>query len=248
MIEIPFYSILDKQRWARAEADVHGALRRQGTGRNSPCPCGSGKKLKNCCGLALSSPPQRWLDGRGELQAGIAQELSVEQRRDALHVARMVGALLLLQGGGTLPDTGRTATEWAALAGVLRLEPQDPGPHREALRRILALPHDLCLDYRRVVYDLVLLSRKLGDLEAAIEAQRWWVEFLEDFGKLFGPRLEAVEALHVLLVEASRAHATEESRRELIQSILGEPQPNRTALYEKLRPKDPGEAPHGHLA
>jgi uncharacterized protein len=26
-------------------------------GRNDPCPCGSGKKLKKCCGLISDAPP-----------------------------------------------------------------------------------------------------------------------------------------------------------------------------------------------
>jgi len=29
------------------------------TGRNDPCPCGSGKKFKRCCaGLSLAPPPE----------------------------------------------------------------------------------------------------------------------------------------------------------------------------------------------
>ena len=37
----------------RAKAAVEEALREQmfrKTGRNDPCPCGSGKKFKKCCG------------------------------------------------------------------------------------------------------------------------------------------------------------------------------------------------------
>jgi uncharacterized protein len=36
-------------RWA-AEMDAGG--RKQKTGRNDPCPCGSGKKFKHCCGAS----------------------------------------------------------------------------------------------------------------------------------------------------------------------------------------------------
>jgi uncharacterized protein YecA (UPF0149 family) len=37
---------------ARREADDHGQEppARQTIGRNDPCPCGSGKKFKKCCG------------------------------------------------------------------------------------------------------------------------------------------------------------------------------------------------------
>ena len=35
-----------------ANADVDRTVRNEGpkVGRNDPCPCGSGKKYKNCCG------------------------------------------------------------------------------------------------------------------------------------------------------------------------------------------------------
>ena len=29
------------------------AAEARGTGRNDPCPCGSGKKYKRCCGLVV---------------------------------------------------------------------------------------------------------------------------------------------------------------------------------------------------
>jgi hypothetical protein len=37
---------------------LHPPLRREEpkTGRNSPCPCGSGKKYKHCCGGGTASP------------------------------------------------------------------------------------------------------------------------------------------------------------------------------------------------
>ena len=39
----------EKQVW---NSDEEGTFRRTGkkVGRNDPCPCGSGKKYKNCCG------------------------------------------------------------------------------------------------------------------------------------------------------------------------------------------------------
>ena len=43
-------------RWYYADGVVHGqeTVRRQSpkVGRNDPCPCGSGKKYKKCCGAA----------------------------------------------------------------------------------------------------------------------------------------------------------------------------------------------------
>jgi preprotein translocase subunit SecA len=34
------------------DTPVDQAHRRQDSGRNDPCPCGSGKKYKKCCGKA----------------------------------------------------------------------------------------------------------------------------------------------------------------------------------------------------
>jgi uncharacterized protein YecA (UPF0149 family) len=33
------------------DAPVEQAKAEHATGRNAPCPCGSGKKYKKCCGL-----------------------------------------------------------------------------------------------------------------------------------------------------------------------------------------------------
>jgi hypothetical protein len=48
----------DQERWhRRAEADLARSQRVEnpfkGVGRNSPCPCGSGKKFKKCCLAAV---------------------------------------------------------------------------------------------------------------------------------------------------------------------------------------------------
>ena len=45
-------SVDNGQRIANADADVDRTIRNEGPkiGRNDPCPCGSGKKYKNCCG------------------------------------------------------------------------------------------------------------------------------------------------------------------------------------------------------
>ena len=36
-------------------------FRRQKVGRNQPCPCGSGRKYKNCCGSSTAPPPPSFL-------------------------------------------------------------------------------------------------------------------------------------------------------------------------------------------
>ena len=51
-----YYKNYPNRRYSRSyqswDSDTDGTFRRQGKkiGRNDPCPCGSGKKYKNCCG------------------------------------------------------------------------------------------------------------------------------------------------------------------------------------------------------
>ncbi|GIX28131.1 MAG: hypothetical protein KatS3mg123_2012 [Burkholderiales bacterium] len=53
-------------------------------GRNDPCPCGSGKKYKHCCGAAGATPPAQPLErARALLQAGRAAEAEPLLRRMA---------------------------------------------------------------------------------------------------------------------------------------------------------------------
>ena len=49
----PMRMMADLLAQRRRGARDHGAPRRGGrtTGRNDPCPCGSGKKYKRCCGI-----------------------------------------------------------------------------------------------------------------------------------------------------------------------------------------------------
>ncbi len=48
------YRCLAPAREMNADAEAVGAgpMRRSKIGRNEPCPCGSGKKYKHCCGNA----------------------------------------------------------------------------------------------------------------------------------------------------------------------------------------------------
>ncbi len=49
----------DNGAWLYVDGDLVAAkpLRLTKIGRNEPCPCGSGKKYKKCCGLACRSGP-----------------------------------------------------------------------------------------------------------------------------------------------------------------------------------------------
>ena len=42
------------------------------TGRNDPCPCGSGRKYKNCCGREHAVRAEKGPDASGTLEAALA--------------------------------------------------------------------------------------------------------------------------------------------------------------------------------
>ena len=40
----------EDDQWLYVDGDIHPSKKAaNGVGRNSPCPCGSGKKFKKCC-------------------------------------------------------------------------------------------------------------------------------------------------------------------------------------------------------
>ena len=66
-IDSPMRIMADLLRQNRPPAEIVGILAEEdrrkaaqfaGVGRNDPCPCGSGKKFKNCHGVARASPIQ----------------------------------------------------------------------------------------------------------------------------------------------------------------------------------------------
>lgn len=84
--------------------------RGQGPGRNDPCPCGSGKKFKQCCGAAPTGKP------------GARQRAP-----EALNP-------LALKVGDALTDAGRLTGNFSPLQRVLRLGPSvapSPAPAAE---------------------------------------------------------------------------------------------------------------------
>jgi tetratricopeptide (TPR) repeat protein len=46
-----FEEIIGKGRQSISGAPSQGIVKREKVGRNDPCPCGSGKKYKKCCGV-----------------------------------------------------------------------------------------------------------------------------------------------------------------------------------------------------
>ena len=42
--------VRDGERWYYVDGEINPRAERRKVGRNAPCPCGSGKKYKRCCG------------------------------------------------------------------------------------------------------------------------------------------------------------------------------------------------------
>ena len=63
-----------------------------GPGRNDPCPCGSGKKYKECCGQLLSCPINNLLDRPADFRAGHGAPTSHSGRREVPASQRNSGA------------------------------------------------------------------------------------------------------------------------------------------------------------
>jgi tetratricopeptide (TPR) repeat protein len=102
-------------------------------GRNDPCPCGSGRKYKHCCGAVAPAPAVAVAPTEneiGRLVALIARERPGDAERearallarhpDAGMVWKVLGVALLRQGKDALPALRRTA----------ELMPQDAEVHR----------------------------------------------------------------------------------------------------------------------
>ncbi len=109
-------------------------------GRNDPCPCGSGKKYKNCCGSVGASPNSR------------AMQQSVgPSGKDTKPAPDTINALVALYNAGRLaelekqanllirqyPDSGLV---WKLLAASLHAQGKDPVPALQTATRLL--PND----------------------------------------------------------------------------------------------------------
>jgi tetratricopeptide (TPR) repeat protein len=142
-------------------------------GRNDPCPCGSGKKYKRCCGLeavaasraavAASPPPVLTSQEIGSLIALVDQD----RLGDAEHRAR---ALLTVH-----PNVGML---WKILGVALMRQGKDA---LHALRRTTELmPHD---------------SEAHGNLGAALHDQGQWAEALVSLRRTLDMQPHNVAAL-----------------------------------------------------
>ncbi len=126
-------------------------------GRNEPCPCGSGKKYKRCCGLEASAHPAKQSLNPGEIGALVAL---VNQNRfsEAEHGAR---ALLARH-----PNAGML---WKILSVALLRQGKEA---LQALQRTAELlPND---------------AEAHGNLGAALHDQGRWAEALVELEQVAG--------------------------------------------------------------
>ncbi len=236
------YSIFDAETWAEAMDSLTRAIHRAAGGRNQPCPCGSGKKYKKCHGGADAELPlEQWLDTGGELRLGNAVGIDRELAQQANHVARLQRAARLFGGARDLDVLGPRplASDLAAAAAVLREETGGDEELQEILSRLLDMAPDYQLDYQRIVFDLVEICQTSGNLEPAIRAQKWWIEFLEDFGEFFFLRVEAINKLYDLLLKAGEIVDSADSKKALRQRFATSKARDRSWVMDKLKRGEP---------
>jgi tetratricopeptide (TPR) repeat protein len=135
-------------------------------GRNDPCPCGSGKKHKRCCGLeTIAASPPAMLDSR-EIDALVAL-VHQDRLSDAEHKAR--GLLTRHPNAGIL---------WKILGVTLLRQGKDA---LQVLRRTAELmPQD---------------AEAHGNLGAALHDQERWADALASLRRALAIKLDDVESL-----------------------------------------------------
>jgi tetratricopeptide (TPR) repeat protein len=138
------------------------------TGRNQPCPCGSGRKYKHCHGLAPASPLAPTADASQALallQSGRLSEAEAEAER-------------LLAGN---PGLGAA---WACLGIARQQQGKDPIPALEAAGR--ALPQDATIRHMlgQALEEHGSLAQAAASLERAAALRADSAEVHNDLGRV----------------------------------------------------------------
>jgi len=130
------------------------------TGRNSPCPCGSGKRYKQCCGAIVT-------DAGAGAQAASPPSPEVPLRRaaDAHRAGRLDEAEALYAQAIRVDPGNALATHYL---GVLAMQRGNLVRGEQLMRRALAARGDIP-DFHA---NLGLCLRRLGNAAEAIECHR----------------------------------------------------------------------------
>ncbi len=151
-------------------------------GRNDPCPCGSGKKYKRCCGLDAAAVPQP--ESVNPLKIGALVELVNQERLS--EAERETRALLAMH-----PNAGML---WKILGVTLLRQGKDA---LQPLRRTIELmPHDgeAHGNLGAALHDVGRWDEALISLRRALEIQPHNVEALVDAGDALRALGQAREA------------------------------------------------------
>ncbi len=133
-------------------------------GRNDPCPCGSGKRYKHCCGSTAAAATST---GAARAQRLMAAALAAQQARRLDEAERLYREALALA-----PDTA----DALHMLGVIRYERRDYDEAKTLILRALDLTGWRFASYRHNLGLVVARANVKGALEAQHARQRQWYE------------------------------------------------------------------------
>jgi tetratricopeptide (TPR) repeat protein len=137
-------------------------------GRNDPCPCGSGKKFKQCCALRQAAPSVRRAPSAGEARAQRARleaAISGEMRRlvQLLDLARY--AEVEHRAAALLKNHPNFGFAWKVLGVALRMQGKRALPVLQRAAQLLPNDADAHSNLGNAL-------REQGDTEAAVASHR----------------------------------------------------------------------------
>jgi len=109
-------------------------------GRNAPCPCGSGRKFKHCCGMATaprSAPPDPVPSGLAAFQAGRFEEAEAFFRQAVRAASKSAHAAYFL--GLACAELARFEEADAQISRAIGLGLSDPAAHYHHARALVGL-------------------------------------------------------------------------------------------------------------
>jgi len=170
------YEDVTKQEMARAKSRV---------GRNDPCPCGSGKKYKKCCGAA-------------------SKPISLPDRRLMERNLQAIQKLMAKQDFKSVDEMNAYLRQFAGIGRIPRLVPESPLEEaQELIYQALETPEKkerirLVMESLKVCGDCsdayVLLAEEAAEITE--EAQNWYQQGVEAGERALGPEVFANQAGH----------------------------------------------------